>query len=87
MLTTLLLTLVCTSATWATTFTVTNTNDSGPVSLRAAIEAANANTGPDEIVFADGVSGTITLASALPTVTDGAELLIDGGGDDGERQP
>jgi fibronectin-binding autotransporter adhesin len=78
---TLLLTLVCASTAWSAIFTVTNTNDSGPGSLRAAIEQANANAGADEIVFADGVSGTITLASALPTVTDGAGLLIDGGGD------
>jgi hypothetical protein len=28
------LALVCVSAAWATTFTVTNTNDSGPGSLR-----------------------------------------------------
>jgi hypothetical protein len=75
----LLLTVVCTSAAWATTFTVTNTNDSGPGSLRAAIERANANAGADQIVFADGVSGTIS--STLPTVTDAAGLDIDGGGD------
>ena len=77
----LLLTLVCVSMAWATTFTVTNTDDSGPGSLRAAIEAANANAGDDEIVFADGVSGTITLASVLPPITDEAELAINGGGD------
>jgi hypothetical protein len=77
----LMLALVCVSAAWATTFTVTNTNDSGPGSLRAAIEAANANAAADQIVFADGVSGTITLASSLPTITDTAGLTINGGGD------
>lgn len=35
----------------AATFTVTNTNDSGPGSLRWAIEQANANPGPDTIAF------------------------------------
>ena len=77
----LLLALVCVSAAWATTFTVTNTNDSGPGSLRAAIEQANANAGADAIVFADGVSGTITLSSTFSKVTDPAGLTIDGGGD------
>src|SRR5215208_466288 len=77
----LVLTFVCASAAWATTFTVTNTNDSGAGSLRAAIEQANANAGSDQIVFADGVSGTITLASSLPTITGEAELAINGGGD------
>jgi hypothetical protein len=72
---------LCVSTAWATTFTVTNTNDSGPGSLRAAIEQANANAGADEIVFSDGASGTMTLASTLPDPTDEAGLAIDGGGD------
>jgi predicted outer membrane repeat protein len=63
------------------TFTVTNTSDSGAGSLREAIAEANANAGADEIQFADSVSGTITLGSQLPSVTDDAGLVIDGGGD------
>ena len=77
----LLLTLVCVSMAWATTFTVTNTDDSAPGSLRAAIAQANAKAGSDQIVFTDGVNGTITLASVLPPITDEAELAINGGGD------
>lgn len=52
-------------------FTVTNLNDSGAGSLRAAIEASNA--GPagvaNTIGFAAGLTGTITLDSDLPSVT------------------
>jgi hypothetical protein len=60
------------------TFTVTNTNDSGTGSLRQAMLNANANPGLDTIVF--NISGaaphTITLTSALPTITDA--VTIDG---------
>jgi hypothetical protein len=76
----LLVALLCASPTWAKTFTVTNLNDSGTGSLRAAINDAEARAGKDEIVFADGLSGTITLGSELPTITDRAGLVIDGGG-------
>jgi len=59
------------------TFTVINTNDSGPGSLRQAILGANANSGLDTIVFSIG-SGPQTIAplSALPTITD--PVVIDG---------
>ena len=50
------------------TFTVTSLADSGAGSLRAAISAANAASGPDTITFQSGLSGTITLS--------GGELLI-----------
>jgi len=55
----------------AATFTVTNTNDSGPGSLRQAILDANATAGTDEITFslAAGVQ-TIRPLSPLPTITD-----------------
>ena len=53
----------------------------GTGSLREAINDAEARAGKDEIVFADGLSGTITLGSELPTITDRAGLVIDGGGD------
>jgi hypothetical protein len=59
------------------TFTVLNTNDSGPGSLRQAILGANANSGLDTIAFAIG-SGLRTIAplSPLPTITD--PVIIDG---------
>jgi hypothetical protein len=76
-----LLTLLYAGTARAQTFTVTNTNDSGTGSLREAIERANATAGADEIVFADGVSGTIILGSTLPTISDPEGLFIDGGGD------
>jgi parallel beta-helix repeat protein len=58
-------------------FTVTNTDDSGPGSLRQAILDANATPEFDRIRFALGAgSHTITLLSALPTITD--SLRIDG---------
>ena len=77
-------TLVCLVATalagtaFAATFTVTNTDDSGPGSLRQAIEAANANPGFDTIAFNIPGAGvhTITPATLLPTLDQG--VLIDG---------
>jgi len=65
----------------ATTFTVTNTNDSGPGSLRQAITDANATPDLDTINFSIG-SGvqTINVGSttglALPIIT--SPLTIDG---------
>ncbi|HLJ92178.1 MAG TPA: right-handed parallel beta-helix repeat-containing protein [Gemmataceae bacterium] len=53
---------------------VTNTQDSGPGSLRNAITCANSHPGRDTISFA--VSGTINLASPLPPITD--PVVIDG---------
>ena len=59
-------------------FTVTNTNDSGPGSLREAILGANANAGQnDTIVFnipGQGVH-TISPTSALPDITDSVNIL------------
>ena len=60
----------------ADTYTVTNTNDSGAGSLRQAILDAESHGGADEIEFS--VAGTITLASALPSITE--DLTITGPG-------
>ena len=62
----------------AATFTVTNLNDSGAGSLRQAISDANAFAGADTIIFS--ASGTITLFTTLPTITDADGLTIDGTG-------
>jgi hypothetical protein len=64
---------------FAATFTVTNTNDSGPGSLRQAIIDSNSNPGgePNVINFSieTGVQ-TISPLSPLPTIT--ARVIIDG---------
>jgi hypothetical protein len=60
------------------TYTVLNTNDSGPDSLRQAILDANANPGADTIAFnipGDGVH-TICPASSLPSLA--GPMTIDG---------
>jgi hypothetical protein len=60
------------------TFQVTNTNDSGPGSLRQAILDANFHAGQDTITFAIPGSGvqSIHLLSPLPVVAEG--ITIDG---------
>jgi hypothetical protein len=63
--------------------TVTNLNDSGAGSLRQAIIDANATANQvvsmvpiaDEIRFQSGVTGTITLVTPLPVVTEGVRIL------------
>ncbi len=57
------------------TITVTNTNDSGANSLRAAITTANGDTGDTIDITA---TGTITLLSALPAIT--ADMTLSGPG-------
>lgn len=61
-----------------TTYTVTNTADSGPGSLRQAILDANTNPGQDTIAF--NIPGTgvqaIVPSSALPNITD--SVILDG---------
>ena len=58
--------------------TVTNTDDSGPGSLRAAITSANGAFGPDEIEFTIPGTGvrTINVLTPLPPILQ--RLTIDG---------
>jgi hypothetical protein len=66
-----------TSSVPGTTFVVTNTNDSGGGSLRQAILDANARfDSGDTIVFdiPGGANQIISLASALPPVTDSVTI-------------
>jgi Right handed beta helix region len=64
----------------AATFTVTNTNDAGPGTLRQAILGASSSSGADLIAFAIPSSGTrqIVLSSTLPPLVDDAGVTIDG---------
>lgn len=55
------------------TITVTTFADSGAGSLRAAIEKANTDAGPDAIEFNGG--GVIKLASDLPDITDDLTII------------
>ena len=62
----------------AANFVVTNTNDSGPGSLRDAITQANSTTATDTIGFAIGSGGHVQIipTSPLPPITQ--PIIIDG---------
>src|SRR5262245_27667819 len=68
----------------AATFTVTDTTDlATSASLRRAINDANANPGPDTIVFQFPTSSypvTLNLSSALPPITEGVVIDATDGG-------
>jgi hypothetical protein len=65
--------LLISSATAAgESFPVTKTADSGAASLRAAIEAANQNAGPDSIPI--DATGAIELQTPLPVIEDDIEI-------------
>jgi parallel beta-helix repeat protein len=69
--------LVLGASARAATFTVTNTNDSGPGSLRQAITSANATVAIDTIKFSIGSGAKkIKPLSALPIISN--PVLIDG---------
>ena len=60
------------------TITVTNLGDTGPGTLRAAIEQANLDQSNGTINFAPSVMGTITLSTALPELS--SNVIIAGPG-------
>jgi hypothetical protein len=62
-------------------FWVHNLDDSGDDSLRQAIELSNSTPGPNEIDFAAGLSGTITLTSGELMIANQA-VTIHGPGQD-----
>ncbi|PTL60106.1 beta strand repeat-containing protein [Paraconexibacter algicola] len=71
----------------AATFPVSNLADAGAGSLRQAILDANAAPGADEVTFAAGLTGQISLASQIPvadalTITgpSAGGIVLDGGG-------
>src|SRR5436190_22027505 len=78
----LALSLASPAGSRAATFLVATTDDAGPGSLRQAIIDANAMVGADTITFAIAAVGVprITLASALPTITEPVNI-------DGTAQP
>jgi hypothetical protein len=65
---------------FADTFVVTNLNDPGAGSLRQAIANSNGVPGPDEIVFEEGLEGTIVLNLGQFDISD--DLNINGPGAD-----
>ena len=83
-----LICLALPAAASAATIPVTTNADSGANSLRAAITSANTTAERDFIVFDIGLGGatTITLASALPAITQ--PVVLDGASQDvGIAQP
>jgi Ca2+-binding RTX toxin-like protein len=68
-------TLLTAASAEAAAFTVTNLSDAGAGSLRQAILDANATPGADQVTFGSSLSGQITLASALPNITDPLDVV------------
>jgi hypothetical protein len=64
--------LVAAGSAQAAVFTVSSTGDTGPGTLRDAITAANAAGGADTINIS--ATGTITLATPLPNLTEAVEI-------------
>ena len=70
--------LLVASLAQAANYTVVNNADSGPGSLRAAIEAANASAGADAIRIHGGLQGVIVLTSGQLNIS--TDMVIRGPG-------
>src|SRR5258706_8926914 len=83
--------LLAETMTEATTFPVTNTNDSGPGSLRQALLDANAAVGTPQHLITFNIAGggvkVITPTTALPTVVGAANsaVILDGSSRPGDN--
>ena len=75
--------LTWTTSASALTFTVANTNDAGPGSLRQAVLDANASAGADVIDF--GVTGTIVLTTGELVITESVAINGPGSRSPGPR--
>jgi Ca2+-binding RTX toxin-like protein len=71
----LLIALVAAAPANAADFTVTNLNDAGPGSLRQALADATASADSDRVLFATGLTGTISLTSGELDVDDGTQII------------
>jgi hypothetical protein len=65
---------VADAACTCTVDSIMDPTEGGHTTLRDAIISANANAGPDTISFASGLSGQITLANDLPTITQALDI-------------
>ncbi len=63
------------------TFVVSNLNDGGTGSLRQAIAQADGTPGPNEIDFATGLGGTITLTGGQLTIANNDLTIVGPGAD------
>lgn len=57
-----------------TTFNVSNLNDNGIGSFRAALLAANADTSGAPIIIKFSITGSIQLLSDLPSITKAVQI-------------
>jgi parallel beta-helix repeat protein len=77
--------MLCASQARATTYTVTNVNDTGAGSLRRAVTNANSNAGTDIIAF-NVPSGLLTSGVAVIKLTSGPLVITEAVTVDGTTQ-